>query len=369
MKPKSNEKKDKKSKKAEEKRKAKEKAKKEGEAGPYIPGMSSVKPEEQVVAQGNVVDLRVEDERRAGQEAMAAQRAQVEALARLQEDQRLRLEREEQLRLQQERLAKLAPWAKKEQEGSRTEGDQLSLAEIQRREAEREREQRAAQEVLEARGREEARWREEEERRQRAAKTINWATVSGGSGAAKVKSLAEIQAEEARVEKERQEKESASRSARQGSSGGGGVWGGSKATSWAGKIAASSPAPTPRSNGNPWNSAPAQPSTAAVVAPAGAGHSLLPSEQRQAVLHVPLFQTSMSPSSPCQGSGTPWCQSRSRGALARRPTQPWPARRTRRTRIRRWRKRPRSSRSSGRKSQRMILRTGAPGVFRACRHR
>ena len=36
----------------------------------------------------------------------------------------------------------------------------------------------------------------------RAAKTVNWATVSAQSGG-KVKSLAEIQAEEARVEKER----------------------------------------------------------------------------------------------------------------------------------------------------------------------
>jgi hypothetical protein len=41
---------------------------------------------------------------------------------------------------------------------------------------------------VEARGREEARWREEEERRARAAKTINWATVSGG-GTAKVTNL------------------------------------------------------------------------------------------------------------------------------------------------------------------------------------
>jgi hypothetical protein len=127
VKPKVNEKKDKKSKKAEEKRRAKEKARKEGEGGPYIPGMSAIKPEEQVVASGCVMDQRQEDDRRAGQEvtnwighnvkisflrpgspqAVAAQRAQVEALGRLQEEQRIRLEREEQQRLQQERLAKL----------------------------------------------------------------------------------------------------------------------------------------------------------------------------------------------------------------------------------------------------------------------
>ena len=103
VKPKSNKKKDKKSKKAEEKRKAKEKAKKEEASGPYIPGMSAVKPEEQVVAVSNVVDQCAKEERRASQEAAAAQCAQQEALVRLQEEQRQRQEREEQQRLQQER--------------------------------------------------------------------------------------------------------------------------------------------------------------------------------------------------------------------------------------------------------------------------
>lgn len=275
VKPKSNEKKDKKSKKAEEKRKAKEKAKKEGDAGPYIPGMSSVKPEEQVVAQGNVVDQRAEEERKSQQDQLAAQRAQQEALVRLQDEQRARVEREEQLRLQQERLAKLAPWAKKAQEpGSQAGGEkQLSLQEIQRIQAERERTERAAQEITEARQREEARWREEEEKRARAVKTINWATVSAPASS-KVKSLAEIQAEEARVDRERQEREAASRSQRQTTSGG--VWGGNKATSWAGKIAASSPAPAPRSNGAaPW----AASAPAAVVAPAGFWDPVVPERE------------------------------------------------------------------------------------------
>ena len=135
-----------------------------------------------------------------------------------------------------------------------------------------ERAERAAQEVVEARAREEARWREEEERRARAAKTVNWATVSGGGGA-KVKSLAEIQAEEARVEKERQEREASARQARAPS---GGAWGPSKAASWAGKIAAS-PAPVQRSNGA-WSTA-AQPSAAAVVAPAGFWDPVVPEEK------------------------------------------------------------------------------------------
>merc|ERR1711962_209175 len=110
-------------------------------------------------------------------------------------------------------------------------------------------------------------------------KTINWATVSAPA-TAKVKSLAEIQAEEARVEKERAERDAASRSVRQ-SSASSGVWGGSKATSWAGKIAASSPAPQPRSNGNPWANTNGQ-TTAAVVAPAGFWDPVVPEERSPA---------------------------------------------------------------------------------------
>ena len=139
----------------------------------------------------NVVDQRAEEERRANQEAAAAQRAQQEALVRLQEEQRQRQERGEQQGLQQERLAKLAPWSKKETSAPASSGEQLSLAEIQRREAERDRAERAAQEVVEARAQEEACWREEEERA-RAAKTINWAMMSASGIGAKVKSSAEI---------------------------------------------------------------------------------------------------------------------------------------------------------------------------------
>ena len=63
------------------------------------------------------------------------------------------------------------------------------------------RKERELREAQEAAQREEQRRLEAEERARRAAKTINWATVSGGGGG--VKSLAEIQAEEARVERER----------------------------------------------------------------------------------------------------------------------------------------------------------------------
>merc|ERR1719192_585509 len=218
VKPKANEKRDKKSKKADEKRKAKERrAAEAGGTGPYIPGMSgTVRPDEQIVATGNIMDIKEEEKVRDQHEAIRRQREQMDALAKLQEDQKAKLEREEQVRLQQERLAKLAPWAKKEtspvkehQQG----GHQLSLQEIQRLEAERERQDRAAREAAEARLREEQRRAEEEERRSRASKTVNWATAAAAPGAAgnKVKSLAEIQAEEARVERERQERELAAR--------------------------------------------------------------------------------------------------------------------------------------------------------------
>ena len=62
VKPKANEKKDKKTKKAEEKRKAKEAKKAAEAAGPYIPGMSgTVRPDEQIVATGNIMDIKEEE--------------------------------------------------------------------------------------------------------------------------------------------------------------------------------------------------------------------------------------------------------------------------------------------------------------------
>ena len=83
-------------------------------AGPYIPGMSgTVRPEEQIVATGNINDLKEEEKFREAQEAVRRQRDQMDALAKLQEDQKLKLEREEMIRIQQEKLSKLAPWAKK----------------------------------------------------------------------------------------------------------------------------------------------------------------------------------------------------------------------------------------------------------------
>lgn len=283
VKPKSNEKKDKKSKKAEEKRKAKEakKAAEQSSNTPYIPGMSATKPDEQVVVTSNILDQKEEENRRALIDAAAQQKAQMEALVKLQEEQKLKMEREDLARQQAEKLAKLAPWAKKENSPVKEPGKTgLSLQEIQRLEAERERQERVIREQQEARAREEHRRLEEEERQKRAAKTVNWATVSAG-GPEKVKSLAEIQAEEARVEKERADRENAARSVRQNTSSSN-LWGGpSKSMSWAGKIAASAPPQPPtRSNGNPWSqtngTSSSQSSAATVVAPAGFWDPVMP---------------------------------------------------------------------------------------------
>merc|ERR1712128_76375 len=98
-----------------------------------------------------------------------------DALAKLQEEQKLKLEREELIRQQQEKLAKLAPWAKKESPMKESNNGGLSLQEIQRLEAERDRQERIVWEKQEARAREEQRRIEEEERQRRAAKTVNWA--------------------------------------------------------------------------------------------------------------------------------------------------------------------------------------------------
>jgi len=230
---------------------------------------------------GNINDLREEEKIREAQEAVQRQREQMEALAKLQEDQKARLDREELMRIQQEKLAKLAPWAKKETSPVKEAGQGMTLQEIQRMEAERDRKERQQRDMQEARRREEQRKMEEEERAMRAAKTVNWATVSAQSGG-KVKSLAEIQAEEARVEKERQDRENAARSVRSkdsGSSNNASIWGGTKTNmSWAGKIAANTPTPPQsRSNGNPWATSNGQ-TAAAIVAPAGFWDPVVPDQ-------------------------------------------------------------------------------------------
>ena len=110
--------------------------------------------------------------------------------------------------------------------------------------------------MAEAQAREEARRREEEERARRAAKQANWAlAVAPSSAAGPAKSLAEIQAEEARVERERQERERSQRLKESGlTAQSGGSWkmssggGGGGGTSWAGKIAANAGNSSPAVN-------------------------------------------------------------------------------------------------------------------------
>lgn len=279
-----NEKKDKKSKKAEEKRRTKE-AKRQAEPKSYIPGMSTVKPDEQMVVTQNILDHREEEKIREQQEALAQQRAQMDALQKLQDDQKAKLEREEQLRIQREiaeKMNKPAPWAKTEKSPAREQNEGLTLQEIQKMEAERDRKEREAREIQEAAQREEQKRLEAEERARRVAKTINWATVSGGGGG--VKSLAEIQAEEARVERESQEKQQRERVTRQKEMNlaQAGVWGNaSNNLSWAGKMGAGGGAgqsngQQPRSNGNPWGSNTS--STAPTVAPEGFWDPVVPGD-------------------------------------------------------------------------------------------
>lgn len=276
-----NEKKDKKSKKAEEKRKTKE-AKRQAEPKSYIPGMSTVKPDEQMVVTQNILDHREEEKIREQQEALAQQRAQMDALQKLQDDQKAKLEREEHLRIQREiaeKMNKPAPWAKTEKSPAREQNEGLTLQEIQKMEAERDRREREARNIQEAAQREEQRRLEAEERAQRAAKTINWATVSGGGGNSQVKSLAEIQAEEARVERESQEKQQRERVTRQKEMNlaQAGVWGNaSNNLSWAGKMGAGQNGAQPRANGNPWGSTTS--SSAATVAPEGFWDPVMPGD-------------------------------------------------------------------------------------------
>merc|ERR1719150_2576278 len=91
-----------------------------------------------------------------------------------------------------------------------------------------------------------------------------------------------------RVERERMEREMAGRTVRAkdgANNSGSGIWGGSgkSGTTWAGKIAANTPAPPPggRRNGNPWTAANGSPSSAAVVAPAGFWDPVLPETPQQ----------------------------------------------------------------------------------------
>ena len=104
-----------------------------------------------------------------------------------------------------------------------------------------ERRDKLARDQAEAEAREEMRRREDEERLRRS-KQSNWSATPSYSG--QVKSLAEIQAEEARVEREKNVKEAKDKKRRVKELGGKAAnWNSKSSTSWAGKIAASTNIP------------------------------------------------------------------------------------------------------------------------------
>ena len=123
--------------------------------------------------------------------------------------------------------------------------NKMSLMEIQRLEAEREREEAMRREEHARMIRAQQEKDEEEARKRMAAGRHNWAsTVGTSNGGQQQKSLAEIQAEEARNERERQERIKSQRQARQKEMGlaQASVWGNASANlSWANKAQGGSP--------------------------------------------------------------------------------------------------------------------------------
>jgi len=131
-----------------------------------------------------------------------------------------------------EKCSKPAPWAIKSN-ANNNEDSNISLEDIQKLEAEKVRLERAARELADAEKRETMR-REEEERSKRSCKPGNWASASLNTASSRVKSLAEIQEEEAKCEKEKLEKVVQERNKKIMES----VTKSKLHTSWAGKIAA-----------------------------------------------------------------------------------------------------------------------------------
>lgn len=132
------------------------------------------------------------------------------------------LQRQEFLAAQQiSNQAKLAPWAKKNQEEAQSK---MSLMEIQKLEEKREREQQQLREEQMRAIREQQMREEEEMRRRQQSNRPSWASIpANGPNFASdhsqnqgpVKSLAEIQEEEARIERERREHQKMERKSRQ----------------------------------------------------------------------------------------------------------------------------------------------------------
>uniref|UniRef100_A0A0K2U6J5 GYF domain-containing protein n=1 Tax=Lepeophtheirus salmonis TaxID=72036 RepID=A0A0K2U6J5_LEPSM len=221
VKPKFTEKKDRKNRKAEEKRKNRE-AKKENlmTQQKYIPGMEgSLKPVEPVVA----VPIEHDD-------YQYAQETQQQALIRLHEEQQaVLIEKEKQVPPHPVIQPKLAPWAKKMEE---TTNNDLSLAEIQKIEAEHEHEARILKEARELQMKELNKVVEEESKESFITAKTNWQQNT------EAEDFLQIIEEEYRLEKARQEKEKTNKKNRKKDMGlaQASVWGsGSTNLSWASK--------------------------------------------------------------------------------------------------------------------------------------
>lgn len=247
--PRSTEKREKNKKKAEEKRKAKS-AKLSSEEGTYqyIPGMpGSVPPPTRET--GALLDGGAESPVK---EIADPRTTRHESKIGTSEAGQVQPSLSEANIRKEERLSKPAPWAKKSAVVERDVGS-LSLQDIQKLEAEKERREKAARDAAEAEQREERRRREEEDRLKRSMKAGNWSAVLTPPSN-QVKSLAEIQAEEAKSERERFDKESKERVKRSKDMAAVKAnWNGktNTTTSWAGKIAAASPAPQTKNRQSP----------------------------------------------------------------------------------------------------------------------
>lgn len=203
MQPKSQQKKDKKSKRAEERKRQKD-AKKQAEKK-YIPGMMDrpIDPEEPSDS-----DLGMEVQ-------------QQEALQKLQEQQRKAISEQDQHtekmqshhQQQQQNQVRLAPWAMNSNVKPQQDTSEMTLAEIQALERERERANQVEREKRQKELMERQRAEEEDLRQRTNAGIWNKSKVETPSN--RVKSLAEIQEEEARAERNRQERERQERVQRQ----------------------------------------------------------------------------------------------------------------------------------------------------------
>lgn len=225
--PRSNEKKEKKTRKAEVKKKAKSKAEAKANAAPYIPGLpGSQQPTEDTTPDE---DSRASQERQQTPDTTSAEEkkkkaADVDQVAGGAGDIASDLK---------EAQTKPAPWANCKSPGNR----ELSLHDIQKIEAEKERKRRTErQQLLEIEQREK---REiEQQRKNEKQQQASWSYKAMNNN---VKSLAEIQAEEEKKIRNNEQKQSKEQQQTMAKSRKAAQRAPDKPTSWAGKIAANIP--------------------------------------------------------------------------------------------------------------------------------